>query len=278
MVITVLRSFSPAKYFVVLAVLIGSAILLTFEACRPKLNSVADAQRATVSVKAKTGEGSGVVIRRENSRGQPRLFIWTAAHVVDEADDYSVVIRQIIRNEGHKVGTLDFKAKLILRSDASIDLALLWMDAPPGYFSGAEFDTGELRIGQPLYHVGNFFGEVFDDSFSTGVLSQFGAHPGRSWPWGDQFLDQMTTLIVPGSSGGPVFNAENDRLVGIAVGWAGLPGISFFVPLRTIIPFAHQTGFAWAVYGSGCPNDSELRALALKYVTKPGPVRDFTVE
>jgi S1-C subfamily serine protease len=231
-----------------------------------------------VSVKAKTGEGSGVVVRRKNDFDQPRLFVWTAAHVVDGADDYSVVIRQIIRNEGHKVGTLDFKAKLILRSDASVDLALLWLDAPPEYFSGAEFDTADLRIGQPLYHVGNFFGEVFDDSFSTGVLSQFGANPGKEWPWGDQFLDQMTTLIVPGSSGGPVFNAETDKLVGIAVGWAGMPGISFFVPLRTMVPFSHQTGFDWAIYGKWCPSDAELRGVALRYIPKPDVTRDFKID
>lgn len=269
---------SPSKYFVVLSVLVASVAMLTWEAFRTKPNPYVESQRATVSVKAKTGEGSGVVIRRENRFGKPRLFVWTAAHVVDGADDDTVAIRQIIRNEGHKVGNSDFKARLILRSDASIDLALLWLDAPPEYFSGAEFDSGELRIGQPLYHVGNFFGEVFDDSFSTGVLSQFGAHPGRNWPWGDQFLDQMTTLFVPGSSGGPVFNAENDKLVGIAVGWAGLPGISFFVPLRTLVPFSHQTGFDWAVYGSWCPNDAELNALTLKYIPKPGSVREFTVE
>lgn len=266
------------KYFVVLSVLIPFVVFLTYETVRDRTNPVVSAQKATVSVKAKTGEGSGVVVQRENKFGRTRFFVWTAAHVVDDDDDYSVVIRQIIRNEGHKVGTLDFKAKLILRSDENIDLALLWLDAPPGYFGAAEFSTSELRIGHPLYHVGNFFGETFDDSFSTGVLSQFGAHPGKEWPWGDQFLDQMTTLIVPGSSGGPVFNAENDKLVGIAVGWAGLPGISFFVPLRTILPFAHQTGFDWAVYGNWCPTDTELRALALRYIPKPAVVRDFNLD
>lgn len=273
-----MKSFSPARYFVVLAVVIGSAIVLTFEVCRSKSNHYEDAQKATVAVKAKTGEGSGVIIRRENEFGQVRLFVWTAAHVVDGEDDYSVVIRQIIRNEGHKVGNSDFKAKIIMRSDASIDLALLWLDAPPEHFSGAEFDTGEIRIGHPLYHVGNFFGEVFDDSFSTGVLSQFGANPGKNWPWGDMFLDQMTTLILPGSSGGPVFNAESDKLVGIAVGWAGMPGVSFFVPLRTLVPFSVQNGFGWAVYGNHCPDDRALAKLVVKYIPKPKTVRDFNVE
>lgn len=273
-----MKSFWPARYFAVLAVVIGSVAILTFEACNPKSNRYAAAQKATVSVKAQTGEGSGVVIRRANRFGQTRLFVWTAAHVVDGADDCTVVIRQVIRNEGHKVGTSDFKAKIILRSNENIDLALLWLDAPPEYFSFAEFDTQLLQVGSQLYHVGNFLGEKFDDSFSTGVLSQFGAHPGQGWPWGENFLDQMTTLIVPGSSGGPVFNSENDKLVGIAVGWAGIPGVSFFVPLRTIVPFANQTGFAWAVYGNYCPTDAELRGFALKYVPPPSPVRDFNID
>lgn len=268
----------PSKYFVALSVLIASVVILTWETFRTKPNPYEDAQRATVIVKPKTGEGSGVVIHRQNRFGKQRLFVWTAAHVVNEADDYSVVIRQIVRNEGYKVGNMEFKARLILRSDASVDLALLWIDAPPEYFGGAEFDTGEIRLGHPLYHVGNFFGETYDDSFSTGVLSQFGANRGKNWPWGDQFLDQMTTLIVPGSSGGPVFNAESDKLVGIAVGWAGFPGISFFVPLRTLVPFSHQTGFDWAVYGNWCPTDAELKGFALKYVPKPSLNRDFTVD
>lgn len=267
----------PYRYYLAGLALLASVVFL---AVTPSGDPYPAAQKATVSVKPATGEGSGVVIRRMNRFGQPRLFVWTAAHVVDEAEDHTVGIRQVVRNEGHKVGVMDFKGRLILRSDASIDLALLWLDAPPEYFSDIQFDTSLLRIGHPLYHIGNFYGEKYDDSFATGVLSQFGAHPGKNWPWGDQFLDQMTTLIVPGSSGGPVFNSENDKLVGIAVGWAGLPGISFFVPLRTIVPFSQQVGFQWAVYGGWCPTDAELRGFMLKYIPKPEPItiRDFNID
>lgn len=271
---------NPAKYVVAAFVLAASLSFLVLDAVLPKntpTSKYVSAQRATVSVKAENSEGSGYVIKRVNQFGQPRVFVWTAAHVVDEKAE--VGIRQVIRFESHKVGTTDFKAKVILRSDRAVDLALLWLDAPPSYFDAVVFDTSEpVGLGEQLFHVGNYRGEVFDGSFATGVLAQHGVHAGAGWPW--LALDQTTTLIVPGSSGGPLFRDSNGRVVGTVVGWGLMPGISFFVPVRTMASFSEAQGFTWALYGNYCPSDRELLKANQRYIPAPEPkdIRIFSID
>ena len=278
-----LSRISPAKYAVALLALTASIAYLALDAILPAKpaapNKYQSAQRAVVSVKAETGEGSGYVIKRVNQFGQQRVFVWTAAHVVDGPKDHEVGIRQVIRHEAHKVGTTDFKGKLVMRSDRFVDLALLWVDAPPSYFDAVVFDTSEpVGLGEQLFHVGNYRGEVFDGSFATGVLAQHGAHAGAGWPWLP--LDQTTVLIVPGSSGGPLFRESNGKIVGTVVGWGLMPGISFFVPVRTMASFAESKGFTWALYGNYCPPDRELLKHNALYIPAPAPVeiRIFSID
>jgi S1-C subfamily serine protease len=208
------------------------------------------AQSKIVLLIVPDGQGTGIVIKRRDSLGRERVFLWTAAHVMGKFTEAKVKIN--IRNEGKKVGETDFTASLIAK-DEKIDVALLYVVGAPGnYFSGNEFGSiVPLHVGAPLYHVGNFFGDMLDGSFSKGVVSQIGAFPETGklgfWP----VLDQSTFTIEPGSSGGPVFNDKDDKVVGIAVGKAG--EVSFYVPVRAVDSFATSKGLAWAVYGDTCP-------------------------
>lgn len=217
------------------------------------------AQSATALIVTPTGSGSGVVVKRG-----ARIFLWTAAHVVDDCD--SVVVRSYIRHEGARVGHTDFTARIIERNDA-LDVALLWVVAPVEYFDGVELAGPEImRVGQSVYHVGNYWGAQFDDSVSIGVISQIGVVPlSPDWPW--QFcLDQTTTFVTYGSSGGGIFRHSDNKLIGILVGGArpGVADVNVFVPIRAIKAWADSGHIVWAMYGDEAPADVTLTLAAVR--------------
>jgi S1-C subfamily serine protease len=221
------------------------------------------AKRETVLIKTERGQGSGVVVFRENLNGARRIFVWTAAHVVHNFNEVKVCVP--IRSELHKVGETSVNATVVLRDEKS-DVALLLLDGcPDQFFSPAKFDS-EVTPGALLYHVGNFFGDVFDGSLSTGILSQVGvAQSDADWPW--PVCDSTTLLIVPGSSGGPVFCDKHNRVVGLAVGIVG-GQVHVYVPTRELSRICK-----WAVVGDWCPSDNTLKDMALvAHVSPPPPV------
>jgi S1-C subfamily serine protease len=208
------------------------------------------AERATVLIESEHGYGSGFIVRRSQ-----RLFVFTASHVVSQCN--VLKIHQDVTFEGHKSGTATFTATVIARDD-KLDLAVLWLDAPPNYFGHVEFDLGTFPPGTPVYCVGNFYGLRLPGSYSTGVISQVGVRPSENFAW--PIADQMTALIVPGSSGGPVFDSS-DRVIGVVVATA-FPGIEFFVPLRAVNLFATQQHTRWLMHGFWCPTDEALSVMA----------------
>lgn len=221
------------------------------------------AQKQTVLVSTVSGSGTGVVVKRHD-----HVFVWTAAHVV--SDTGSPAIKVILRNGLHKAGDASFTGSVIAKS-IILDVALISVDAPENFFEqSATFDDIlPLPVGSSVYHVGNFLGTDFDNSVSTGVLSQVGVNPEHltGWPW--PVADQTTALIVPGSSGGPIFNDKNNRVLGLAVGT--VDNIFVFVPIRAIEVFANSAHVFWAVRGHDCPSNAELRSLAepFKVVATP---------
>lgn len=222
-------------------------------------NRFETAQRKTVLVAAPDGQGTGVVVKRDG-----KIFVWTACHVVYGHE--KVLVKTIIRNGYHKVGESVFTGKVVAY-DAAVDVALLYVDSPSEYFEGAEFDSLiPPPVGTAVYHVGNFLGAAFDGSVSTGVISQIGVNPGEGWPWA--ITDQTTASIVPGSSGGPLFNGENDRVLGLVVGHVPPSPIYLYVPVRSLEVWAEKAGVLWAVRGKHCP-----KVLTFITFPKPEPVQ-----
>jgi S1-C subfamily serine protease len=248
------------RYYVVGAVLLFCVAFLVgshLPILEKKHRDYGKEQLATVILRDAEGTGSGAVVRRTNSQGNTRLFIWTAAHVVSASDE--VVVETKVRNEYRKVGTVSFKARVIMRAPAE-DIALLWLDAPEGFFNYVQFDdVGQRDIGAEVFHVGNFLGSM-DDSVSWGRVSQQGVDGGNIW----RSIDQADMVILPGSSGGPLFSHDSRRILGIVVGWPRQPGVCFYVPLRTIRGVALRDSVYWAVYGDFSPEDSALDKLVEK--------------
>jgi S1-C subfamily serine protease len=215
------------------------------------------AQSSTVLLESSKsfGSGSGFVIKRSNPDGQSRLFVWTASHVV--CGDNDVKVSQVVRLNGVKVGSVNFIAHVLAR-DSSLDLSLLWLEAPPSFFSSSTFGGTEiLPIGTKIFHCGNFLGAKLENSVSSGIVSQVGVSaPG--FPW--QVIDQTTALVEHGSSGGAVFSDRSGAVVGVATGVIE-PGITLFVPNRAVHAFVVVHSVEWAFSGGDCPSDGKLLLL-----------------
>lgn len=220
-----------------------------FESLESKLLK---AQQQVTLLKDDRGTGSGFVVVRENARGEKRVFLWTAAHVIEQSPKQQVI--RLFHFDGRKGGNATFKGRVIVYSRKH-DLALLLVDCPSDFFRNSKFASRDARLGDPVTVVGNPHGEDYDGSVHFGTVSQVGIRP-EEWPWAID-LDQTTAIIVPGNSGGPVFN-KHGEVVGVAVGWARMPGIGAYVPLRQIENWASRSGLLWALRGNLCPSDEIL--------------------
>lgn len=166
---------------------------------------------------AMMGLGSGIIIRSDG-------IVLTNFHVVDHAEKVTI---QFSGDEKTK-----YQAK-VLGTDEKTDLAVLRVLNPPNRqlatLSFGNSDT--LEVGDWALAVGNPFGLTHSVSF--GIISAKGrSHMG--------ILDiedfiQTDAAINPGSSGGPLLNAQGE-IIGVNSAifsqGGGFVGIGFAVPAR----------------------------------------------
>lgn len=180
------------------------------------------------------GNGSGTLIHKWG-----RSYVLTAAHVVEcEAEGEDVVPWEPVYL-GVYQGSNEWRARLVAY-DPEYDLALLRLEDVGLVGRTTKFFNPHLvpPVGTKLLHVGNLLGR-FSNSFSEGVLARLDSFV----PISRQPLDQITTVIYPGSSGGGVFTADG-RYAGTAVISAG-PGLHFMVPVRQIYAWASKNDVPW---------------------------------
>lgn len=163
------------------------------------------------------GAGSGVIISSDG-------FIVTNNHVIDNADEISVILND----------KREFKAKLI-GSDPSTDLALVKIDAsnmPVLKFSNSD----NLKLGEWVLAVGNPFN--LTSTVTAGIVSAKGRDIGIS---PDQMriesFIQTDAAVNPGNSGGALVNTRGE-LVGINTAIASqtgsFTGYSFAIPSNIV--------------------------------------------
>lgn len=241
-------------------------------------------QNISVTVKAGSGSGSGVVFTREIKDGEKTKnvnFVWTAAHVLEgirnvrtfidteghvkkTVEFQDAEIRKKIIESGRTVGQLEMDAKVIKYSDAKNgeDLALLMIRKIGFVEDTAKFYNDEEEKGVPLgtqlYHVGSLLGENGSNSMTTGIMSQIGRTVSLSG--GSKVLfDQTTVTAFPGSSGGGVFLTDG-KYVGMLVRGAG-ETFNLIVPIRRMRKWAEAEGVLWAM-------DSKAKAPTLVEIEK----------
>jgi len=138
------------------------------------------------------GMGSGIIFTSEG-------HIITNHHVIANGGDISVWLFD-------KEDMTEYKATIV-GSDPLSDIAILKIDLKDFKYPPVEW--GEVpNFGDDIYVIGHPQGMIW--SVSKGIVS----NPDRyvSTPW--QRLIQSDALIMPGNSGGPLFDDEG-KLVGI---------------------------------------------------------------
>jgi S1-C subfamily serine protease len=150
---------------------------------------------------------SVVLLLMEDAYGQPSTlgsgFVLREGLVATNCH----VIQGAVRGYAKLVGQpRKYEITGIAASDAAHDLSILGVEGlkAPGLPIG---DSGEVAVGDDVYAIGNPQG--LEGTFSQGIVSAV-RHLGN-----DTVL-QITALISPGSSGGPILNSAG-RAIGIAL-------------------------------------------------------------
>lgn len=167
------------------------------------------------------GVGSGVILDREG-------HLVTNFHVVDGADDIVVMLADGTRVPARLGGV-----------DPGNDLALLTMVAPPQLLTPAVLaDSDAVRVGEPVFAIGNPFALEF--TVTSGIVSGL-QRTSQSSLSGRSLRDviQTDTVVNPGNSGGPLFNASGE-VIGInssienPTGQRVFVGVGFAIPSNTL--------------------------------------------
>lgn len=163
--------------------------------------------------------GSGVVVT-------PEGLILTVAHLFSDKVKIDKVIATRVDGSSYTVHPTTYSH--------DYDLAVLHPVLPQsGKKFSPLFKTRNPAQGTVVYAIGNPLG--FDYTITSGIIS----HPYRRTDFAEKgwFL-QSDTVILPGNSGGPLFN-DKGEIVGISsfmhfVALPGYDGLSFFVSVESI--------------------------------------------
>jgi 2-alkenal reductase len=172
-----------------------------------------------------TGAGAGGV-------GGGTGFVWDAAghivtnnHVIEGARAVAVRLAQGSVSEADAVGRAPHYDLAVLRLKRTVAV-------PPPIALGT---SGDLKVGQTAYAIGNPFG--LDQSLSAGVISALKRRLPTSG--GREVADVIQTdaAINPGNSGGPLLDSAG-RLIGVNTAIfspsGAYAGIGFAIPVDVV--------------------------------------------
>ena len=163
-------------------------------------------------------------------RGTGSGFVWddnghivTNFHVVAEGNAFRVSLADQSSYEARLIG-----------AEPSKDLAVLEVQAK-GLTPLPVGSSGDLRVGQNVYAIGNPFG--LDHTLTTGVVSALGREIKAGNNRTIEDVIQTDAAINPGNSGGPLLDSAG-RLIGVNTAIyspsGASSGIGFAVPVDTV--------------------------------------------
>ena len=195
-----------------------------------QINSVAIAEKVRPSVVGVMtykggqlyGEGSGILWKTDETGKY--TYVVTCAHVIDE----SGVTYGVLLDSGKT-----YEAEMVA-ADTRTDIGVLKIEAT-GLPLAEVGDSSALRIGEPIYAIGNPGGAAFFGSITDGIVSAI-----------DRSVDAVYTMtciqhsaaINPGNSGGALVNMAG-QIVGInssKIASTEYEGMGFAVPTSIAVP------------------------------------------
>lgn len=168
------------------------------------------------------GEGSGVIWAED--RSGEYTYVVTCAHVIDEKK----ATFGILLLDGRR-----FEAEMVA-ADVRTDIGVLKVKATglPAVELG---DSSALKIGEPIYAIGNPGGSEFFGSFTDGVVSGIDRSISATYT---MTCVQHSAAINPGNSGGALVNTSG-QVVGInssKIARTDYEGMGFAVPMSIVKP------------------------------------------
>ena len=159
------------------------------------------------------GLGSGFIYSKNG-------YVITNFHVIEKANDISVVLNNGNRYDANVIGT-----------DSRTDLALLKISTDESLNVVKVGNSNKLRIGEDVIAIGNPLG--FGATVTTGIISAKGRYIDGLGTYVD-FL-QTDAALNRGNSGGPLFNFKGEVVgVNTAIAANG-QGIGFAIPISMAI-------------------------------------------
>ena len=202
------------------------------------LTSVEIAQKCKPSVIAvvvydqrgdKYGEGSGVVMSVDEKSGYS--YVVTCAHIVDTTN----TTLKIQLEDGTQ-----YNATLV-GYDNRTDIGVIQIKTTK--LEAAEFgDSTVLKVGEPVYAIGNPGGTAFYGSVTSGIISAIDRPTSSNESGYTMECIQHDAAINPGNSGGALVNADG-KVIGInsaKIAVSNVEGIGFAIPINSVKPIIKE--------------------------------------
>lgn len=233
------------------------ALILATCTVNPALRDAIDVSVTVVS-EDDNMKGSGLLVTRTVCDDEVS-FVWTAGHVVggSRISETEFAEFKIIQEYDNEQGKVEHRAKVI-RYDEKMDLALLRVIRPNSFDVSTRFhDDSQLPVGEPVWHVGSFGGEVLPHSVVDGVISRmFRQLENDTWT-------QVSTTAQPGSSGGGVFLKSDGSCIGLVI--RAKPSITLIHPVSRMRAWAKTNDVEWAINPDAeMPTDESLLNLPIE--------------
>lgn len=176
---------------------------------------------AVVTIETDTGQGSGIIYKSDG-------HIYTAAHVLDDADSVVVRLHSGFKVEGEVLGA---------NADYDVGVVKIQTDQP---FAVAEFaDLSTVKVGQVAVAAGSPYG--LENGVTSGIVSAVGRVPdltsGPSRVIPTVGMIQTSSEINFGDSGGALADSQG-RVIGMNVAIVsasgGNDGLGFAIPIEVV--------------------------------------------
>ncbi len=170
------------------------------------------------------GEGSGVLWKEEGGF----TYVITCAHVINSKG----VTYGVLLEDGKS-----YEAEMVA-ADTRTDIGVLKVEAT-GLPLAEIGNSATLKIGEPIYAIGNPGGSAFFGSVTDGIVSSIDRSISSTYT---MTVIQHSAAINPGNSGGALVNTSG-QVVGInssKIADTEYEGMGFAVPMSIALPVAQS--------------------------------------